>query len=147
MVRPVQKGRWWMTESLAESSSRLVAQTSAASSSSPNRSGSTMGCSLAPTRIKIRCADHMRSISPYRKNLCEDGCEVFPGLSSPAAVNIASCRDCGPYVGLPNWRHHEIEDQPAHLQVQVPRPYVKGKRRVSIYWTWSYPWESQRDLT
>lgn len=21
-----------------------------------------------------------------------------------------------------------------------------GKRRISIYWTWSYPWESQRDL-
>src|SRR3954453_6589383 len=32
-------------------------------------------------------------------------------------------------------------------QVQVPRPYVQGKRRVSIYWTWSYPWESQRDMT
>lgn len=20
-----------------------------------------------------------------------------------------------------------------------------GRRRVSIYWTWSYPWEAQRD--
>lgn len=26
-----------------------------------------------------------------------------------------------------------------------PRPYTPGKRRISIYWTWSYPWESQRD--
>ena len=25
------------------------------------------------------------------------------------------------------------------------RPYTPGKRRMSIYWTWSYPWESQRD--
>ena len=31
-------------------------------------------------------------------------------------------------------------------QNHVPRKYTQGKRRVSIYWTWSYPWESQRDL-
>src|SRR5438128_7548891 len=29
-------------------------------------------------------------------------------------------------------------------QIHLPRKYT-GKRRVSIYWTWSYPWESQRD--
>jgi hypothetical protein len=32
-------------------------------------------------------------------------------------------------------------------QVQVPRQYTKGKPRVSIYWTWSYPWEANRDIT
>ena len=31
-------------------------------------------------------------------------------------------------------------------QNHVARKYTPGKRRVSIYWTWSYPWESQRDL-
>ena len=31
-------------------------------------------------------------------------------------------------------------------QNHVPRKYTQGKRRVSIYWTWSYPWEAQRDL-
>jgi hypothetical protein len=35
----------------------------------------------------------------------------------------------------------------AYNQNHVPRKYTKGKRRVSIYWTWSYPWESGRDLT
>ena len=30
-------------------------------------------------------------------------------------------------------------------QNHVPRKYTPGKRRLSIYWTWSYPWESQRD--
>src|SRR3977135_3304245 len=30
-------------------------------------------------------------------------------------------------------------------QNHVARKYATGKRRVSIYWTWSYPWESQRD--
>jgi hypothetical protein len=28
-----------------------------------------------------------------------------------------------------------------------PRKYAPGKRRVSVYWTWSYPWESNRDTT
>jgi hypothetical protein len=32
-------------------------------------------------------------------------------------------------------------------QNHVPRQYAPGKRRVSIYWTWSYPWEANRDLT
>jgi hypothetical protein len=32
-------------------------------------------------------------------------------------------------------------------QVLVPRKYTPGKRRVSIYWTWNYPWESNRDVT
>src|SRR5262245_14649551 len=31
-------------------------------------------------------------------------------------------------------------------QNHVPRRYQKGKRRISIYWTWSYPWESNRDI-
>jgi hypothetical protein len=32
-------------------------------------------------------------------------------------------------------------------QTQIPRKYAQGKRRFSIYWTWSYPWESNRDTT
>src|SRR5690348_15579168 len=30
-------------------------------------------------------------------------------------------------------------------QDHIPRKYTSGNRRMSIYWTWSYPWESQRD--
>jgi hypothetical protein len=32
-------------------------------------------------------------------------------------------------------------------QAHIPRKYTPGKRRFSIYWTWSYPWEANRDLT
>jgi hypothetical protein len=32
-------------------------------------------------------------------------------------------------------------------QDHVPRKHTPGKRRVTIYWTWSYPWETNRDLT
>jgi hypothetical protein len=32
-------------------------------------------------------------------------------------------------------------------QVEVARSYTPGRRRFSIYWTWSYPWESNRDVT
>lgn len=30
-------------------------------------------------------------------------------------------------------------------QNHVPRNYTRGKRRLSIYWSWSYPWEAQRN--
>lgn len=30
-------------------------------------------------------------------------------------------------------------------QYHVTRKYAPGRRRISIYWTWSYPWEAQRD--
>ena len=29
-------------------------------------------------------------------------------------------------------------------QTHIPRPH-NGRRRISIYWSWSYPWEAQRD--
>src|SRR6516225_4753555 len=32
-------------------------------------------------------------------------------------------------------------------QNHVVRKYISGKRRLSIYWTWSYPWEANRDVT
>lgn len=31
-------------------------------------------------------------------------------------------------------------------QTHVPRKYTPGKRRISIYWAWSYPWEAQCSL-
>jgi hypothetical protein len=31
-------------------------------------------------------------------------------------------------------------------QVQVPRKYTPGKRRFTVYWAWSYPWEANRDV-
>jgi len=35
----------------------------------------------------------------------------------------------------------------SHNQEHIPRQYTAGRRRLSIYWTWSYPWEAQRDPT
>ena len=31
-------------------------------------------------------------------------------------------------------------------QIHTPRKYVPGKRRFSVYWTWSYPWEANRNV-
>src|SRR5437867_2280669 len=31
-------------------------------------------------------------------------------------------------------------------QLHAPRKYRPGKRRFSVYWTWSYPWEANRDV-
>ncbi|MBX3035251.1 MAG: hypothetical protein KF865_15140 [Bdellovibrionaceae bacterium] len=30
-------------------------------------------------------------------------------------------------------------------QNHISRKYVAGQRRLSVYWSWSYPWESNRD--
>jgi hypothetical protein len=38
-----------------------------------------------------------------------------------------------------------LEPARTYNQNHIPRKYTPGKRRLSIYWTWSYPWESQRD--
>jgi hypothetical protein len=32
-------------------------------------------------------------------------------------------------------------------QINTPRKFIAGKRRFSVYWTWSYPWEANRDIT
>src|SRR3954466_7699418 len=32
-------------------------------------------------------------------------------------------------------------------QYHVPREYAAGHRRFSVYWTWSYPWEANRDTS
>src|SRR5689334_14670700 len=40
-----------------------------------------------------------------------------------------------------------IKNSPrTYNQVNVPRKSSAG-RRVTIYWTWSYPWEANRDVT
>ena len=41
----------------------------------------------------------------------------------------------------------QLKSARTYNQNHIPRKYVKGNRRVSIYWTWSYPWESNRDTT
>ena len=41
-----------------------------------------------------------------------------------------------------------IKNSPrTYNQVNVPRKYTAGRRRFTIYWTWSYPWEANRDIT
>ena len=41
-----------------------------------------------------------------------------------------------------------IKNSPrTYNEINVPRKYTVGKRRFSIYWSWNYPWESNRDLT
>jgi hypothetical protein len=41
-----------------------------------------------------------------------------------------------------------IKNSPrTYNQVNVPRKYTAGRRRFTIYWTWSYPWEANRDVT
>jgi hypothetical protein len=40
----------------------------------------------------------------------------------------------------------DIQPARAYNQAHVARTYAPGKRRISIYWTWSYAWESSRNI-
>jgi hypothetical protein len=40
-----------------------------------------------------------------------------------------------------------VQPPRTYNQNHLPRRYTPGKRRLSIYWTWSYAWESNRDPT
>jgi hypothetical protein len=31
--------------------------------------------------------------------------------------------------------------------IPKPRKYIPGRKRFSVYWTWSYPWEANRDVS
>ena len=39
-----------------------------------------------------------------------------------------------------------IQPPRTYNQSHVARKFTPGKRRWSIYWTWSYPWEANRDV-
>jgi hypothetical protein len=39
-----------------------------------------------------------------------------------------------------------IQPPRTYNQNHIPRKYTPGKRRLSIYWTWSYPWEAGRNV-
>jgi hypothetical protein len=40
-----------------------------------------------------------------------------------------------------------IKNSPrTYNQIHVPRKYTARQRRFTIYWTWSYPWEANKDL-
>ena len=79
--------------------------------------------------------------------------QVFQGVFQPIDVPgpLAADRRLSPLltVGLGQTRteHHMSTGKAARTynQDHVPRKYKSGKRRVSIYWTWSYPWEANRD--
>ena len=35
----------------------------------------------------------------------------------------------------------------SYNHLHTARKYAADKRRFSVYWTWSYPWEANRDTT
>ena len=40
-----------------------------------------------------------------------------------------------------------IQGPRTYNQLHIARPHQAGRRRLSIYWTWSYPWEANRDVS
>src|SRR5438270_11261802 len=60
--------------------------------------------------------------------------EVLPG-TAPADT---------PTIGLAGRASRTAR---TYNQLHAPRKYEATKRRFSVYWTWSYPWEANRDAS
>jgi hypothetical protein len=75
------------------------------------------------------------------------GMGLSPLLANSALAQATAQTKGAPPTPPPNF-NIVIKNTPrTYNQINVPRKYVAGKRRFSIYWTWSYPWESNRDVT
>jgi hypothetical protein len=60
--------------------------------------------------------------------------EVVPGTAPPDT----------PTAGLAG---RATRTARTYNQLHAPRKYEAGRRRFSVYWTWSYPWEANRDVS
>ena len=72
------------------------------------------------------------------------------GLSPVFAQSVLaqmSAEEGGPPASPETSQRTNVSDAPrTYNQVNQPRKYVSGRKRFSIYWTWSYPWEANRDV-
>src|SRR6202045_2030991 len=122
-----------------------------ASSSSLRTSGSTTGRStnsaMSGTLSAGRRTARWSTRSPTgRSARCSRGCRPSP----PSRVGRTS--SCQASTLCATWRRSTVKRNtmttlpPARTynQNHIPRPH-NGQRRISIYWTWSYPWEAKRD--
>ena len=75
----------------------------------------------------------------------------LPAFTTLEAAHTSSCPGIKALSYLPHGTTTEgtiMSDHAARTdynQNHVAAPYTPGRRRISIYWTWSYPWEAQRD--
>ncbi len=59
---------------------------------------------------------------------------------SARELQTTPAKAAGPTIIIKN-------SQRTYNQINVPRKYTAGRRRFTIYWTWSYPWEANSDVT
>src|SRR4051812_41222648 len=131
-----------------------VARASSASSNSPRTCGPTTRTSTDSPMSEIRSSATRTARWNTRSRSGPSG-----GSSGPARLHHRQGRGLllpprargAPLPGGVEPRR----DQPmstssgpvrTYNQDHVRRPETPGRRRFSIYWTWSYPWEANRDL-
>jgi hypothetical protein len=81
----------------------------------------------------------------HRLVLAGAGISPILARSSLAQMSAEESQTTTPKAATPSII---IKNSPrTYNQVNVPRKYTAGRRRFTIYWTWSYPWEANRDVT
>src|SRR4029077_1683564 len=92
-----------------------------------------------PTAMAMKRRDFNRLV------LAGAGISPIFARSSLAQMSAEESQTAPPKAATPSVI---IKNSPrTYNQVNVPRKYTAGRRRYNIYWTWSYPWESNRDVT
>ena len=81
----------------------------------------------------------------HRLVLAGAGISPILARSSLAQMSAEESQTTPPKAATPSII---IKNSPrTYNQVNVPRKYTAGRRRFTVYWTWSYPWEANRDVT
>ena len=75
------------------------------------------------------------------------GLGVSPLLTKPTLAQM-SAEETKSTFAAPSSQNIIVRNSPrTYNQVNTPRKYTAGRRRFSLYWSWSYPWEANRDVS
>jgi hypothetical protein len=75
------------------------------------------------------------------------GAGLSPMLAKPLLAQTAGSEKQSQPNSFQNLKVTIKNSPRTYNQINAPRKYTPGRRRFSVYWSWSYPWEANRDLT
>ncbi len=75
------------------------------------------------------------------------GAGLSPLLASPVLAQTSGDQNQGLPTSFQDLKVTIKNSPRTYNQVNAPRKYTPGRRQFSVYWSWSYPWEANRDVT
>src|SRR4051812_38916196 len=88
---------------------------------------------------------HRFAIGAGVSSLVAQGAAAQTGTEGSKAASVDVPKPTLTAAGVNNLQ--VINTPRNYKQGTPPRRYAAGQRRFSVYWSWSYPWEANRDVT